>query len=506
MLWHPFMQAVSDQQSRRPRRWLGRCVLALACLYLALLIPDASPPTPKGAGKQAFAWKRDVFWSELESKFREARTLDRAERLTRFDQSLEQLHRALDPLAASNLPPTAPLFDELENRFFQLAPIAAVSPERLPEFTSAAARMCQLIKRQSERWPMDSAEARTRIYRLLYGGRAAVEEAMLQSPGTTKALTLHTANDLSATPSADMRGVKIHSGDILLSRGGAATSALIARGNDFPGNFSHVALVHVDAATKKISVIESHIESGVGVSPIEKYLADTKLRILVLRVRNELPALSADPLLPHRAASQALSNALARHIPYDFAMDHSDPSQQFCSEVAAAAYRPVGITLWMGLSHLSTPGVTSWLSALGVRHFETQEPSDLEYDPQLRVVAEWRDPVTLFQDHADNAVIDVMLEAAERGEKLSHNLWLLPPVRLAKAWSATLNRFGKVGPIPEGMNATTALRVRRLISNHAVLKARLFENAEKFKAEKGYVPPYWELVRLAREAKGTQNR
>ena len=30
------------------------------------------------------------------------------------------------------------------------------------------------------------------------------------------------------------------------SAGGAATSALIARGNDFPGNFSHIALVHVD--------------------------------------------------------------------------------------------------------------------------------------------------------------------------------------------------------------------------------------------------------------------
>jgi hypothetical protein len=199
-----------------------------------------------------------------------------------------------------------------------------------------------------------------------------------------------------------------------------------------------------------------------------------------------------------------LSNALARHIPYDFAMNHADATEQFCSEVAAAAYRPAGIKLWMNLSHLSTPGVTSWLSALGVRHFETQEPSDLEYDPQLRVVAEWRDPETLFRDHADNAVIDVMLEAAERGEKLSYNRWLLPAVRLTKAWSSVLNWFGKVGPVPEGMSATTALRVQRLKSNHALLKARLLDQAKEFKAEKGYVPPYWELVRLAREAREDQ--
>jgi len=495
------MQDVSVQQNHRPRRWLGRGVLALACLYLLLLIPEASPPAPNGAGQQAFAWKRDAFWSELESRFRDTWTLGSAERLARFNQSLGQLHRALDPLAATNLPPTAPLFDEVENRLFQLAPIAAVCPEQLPEFTSAAARMSQLIKRQSERWPMDSADTRTRIYRLLYGGRAAVEEVLLQSPRATNALALHATPEPSAAPGAEVRGVNIHSGDILLSRGGAATSALIARGNDFPGNFSHVALVHVDAATKQASVIESHIESGVGISPVEKYLGDTKLRIMVLRLRNDLPPLAADPLLPHRAASLALSNALARHIPYDFAMNHADSTQQFCSEVAAAAYRPVGITLWMRLSHLSTPGVTSWLSALGVRHFETQEPSDLEYDPQLRVVAEWRDPETLFKDHADNAVIDAMLEAAERGEKLTSNLWLLPFVRLAKAWSVVLNWFGKVGPIPEGMSATTALRVQRLKATHARIKARLLDQAERFKAEKGYVPPYWELVRLAREAK-----
>jgi len=494
------MRIITARQGRF-RRWLVRGALVLTCSYLLLLIPDASPPAPKAAGQQAFSWRRDAFWSELESKFRTARTMDSTERSARFKQSLEQFHLALDPLATTNLPPAAPQFDELENRFFELAPIAAVCPERLPEFMGAGERLSRVVKGQSESWPMDSAAPRARLYRLLYGARAAVEEAVLQSPRATNALTLHPGHDQSATPSAEVQGVKIHSGDILLSRGGAATSALIARGNDFPGNFSHVALVHVDATTRKISVIEAHIECGVAVSPIEKYLSETKLRIMVLRLRNDLPPLAADPLLPHSAASLALSNALSRHIPYDFAMNHADASQQFCSEVAAAAYRPVGITLWMRLSRLSTPGVTGWLSALGVRYFETQEPSDLEYDPQLRVVAEWRDPETLFNDHVDNAVIDAMLEAAERGEKLTLNPWMLPPVRLAKAWSTVLNWFGKVGPVPEGMSATTALRVRRLTSNHAIIKARLLDKAQQFKTDKGYVPPYWELVRLAREAK-----
>lgn len=115
-------------------------------------------------------------------------------------------------------------------------------------------------------------------------------------------------------------------------------------------------------------------------------------------------------------------------------------------------------------------------------------------------MAEWRDPETLFQDHLDNAVIDVMLEGAERGEPLDYTRWLLPPVRLAKAWSVMLNWLGKVGPIPEGMSATTALRVDQLTQQHAARKALLQARVKAFRAQHGYTPPYWELIRLAREA------
>src|SRR5262249_20987651 len=108
-----------------------------------------------------------------------------------------------------------------------------------------------------------------------------------------------------------------------------------------------------------------------------------KRRILVLRPRHDLPALLADPLLPHAAAKRALQQARTQHIPYDFAMDARDHGAEFCSEVASAAYEAVGIELWPGQSSISSPGIAAWLASFGVRHFETQEPADLEYDPQL---------------------------------------------------------------------------------------------------------------------------
>jgi hypothetical protein len=485
----------------RPRRWLGCGLVALFGSYLLLLIPEApAPPLLKGAGQPAFRWNRDAFWTELETRFRAARTWDAASRLVRFHELLEPIHRALDFVAGTNLPPEAPVFNALEQSFFEFAPIAAACPEQLPDFLAAATRLSRLVKSQSEHWSANSPAPRQRLYRLLYGGRAAVEEALLQSPRTTNALMVHPDADVAATPGIIVQGVPLHSGDILVSRGGAATSALIARGNNYPGNFSHVALVQVDEATKQVSVIEAHIESGVGVRPVEQYLGETKFRILVLRLRGNLSQLRADPLLPHKAASLALRHARERHIPYDFAMDHTDSGKQFCSEVASSAYQTVGVTLWANRSHLSTPGVVSWLGALGVRNFETQEPSDLEFDPQLQIIAEWRDPDTLFQDHVDNAVIDAMLETAERGVPLDFHRWKLPAVRLAKVWSVLLNQFGGVGPVPEGMSATTALRVQKLKADHAAGKAYVLAAAGKFQAEQGYVPPYWELLRFAREA------
>jgi hypothetical protein len=209
----------------------------------------------------------------------------------------------------------------------------------------------------------------------------------------------------------------------------------------------------------------------------------------------------ADPDLPHKAAQVALSRVQHRHIPYDFAMDIGDTAGMFCSEVVSSAYAAMGVKLWMGMSTISNPGVAAWLAGFGVRHFETQEPSDLEYDPQLRVVAEWRDPDTLLKDHIDNAITESLLEGAEAGEKIPVRWYLLPIVRIVKAYSVLLNMMGKVGPIPEGMSSTSSLRHIWLVSRHERMREGVLRRVEEFRREKGYTPPYWELLKMAREEK-----
>jgi hypothetical protein len=475
--------------------------VSLLLFYLVLSIPGTEKETYITAGKKPFAWNLDQLWTTLEKRFREARKLGCDKLKEQIDKTFNRIDDILNIMADSPKTPDDVNFIHLEKEMFNLAPMIGACDPRLPEYIALCSRLRKTVKQHSMNWDMNVESSRNRIYRLLYGGRAALEEVMLQVPADKIPNLVLVENVPSKTPMASILGVNIHSGDILVSRGGAPTSALIARGNDYPGNFSHIALVYVDEKTHLISIIESHIEKGVTISTPEDYLNSKKLRVMVLRLRPGLPALLKDPMLPHKAAQHALQEAKTTHIPYDFEMDYKNHDKQFCSEVASAAYKKFGIDLWMGISSISSPGLASWLGAFGVKNFETQEPSDLEYDPQLKVAAEWRDRETLYQDHLDNAIIDVMLEGAEKGDRLTYPWYLLGTARIMKVYSALLNLLGSTGPIPEGMSPTAALKYSQFTKRHQNLKKQLVIKAREFKKKYGYTPPYWELINLTRKTK-----
>jgi hypothetical protein len=135
-----------------------------------------------------------------------------------------------------------------------------------------------------------------------------------------------------------------------------------------------------------------------------------------------------------------------------------------------------------------------------VEELVTHGPSDLEYDPQLAVVAEWRDAETLFDAHLDDAILDAMLEGAADGDDVEYSWPMLGVARVMKAYSAAKVLFGSTGPVPEGMSATVALRVAWLRERHAAIRAVLLRKVNQFESAEGYRPPFWELRRLAIES------
>lgn len=478
-------------------------IVAIGLLYLLLLIPDSKEKNITGeTGKNPFAWNRDAQWQQMEDLFKQARQMD----TVKLDSLIEVNKRALEyelMLLVQTSSHVGSIWIKAQDHFFVLASLVAGRQTQVSGLLDYYKRMRNLLKRHSQDWHIDDLETRNTVYTLLYGMRAAVEEVLLQADSIKFPAAMLVKDEKSATPAASIFGIEVHSGDLLVSRGGAEISALISRGNDYPGNFSHVALLYVDERSKEPFLIEAHIEKGVAVASVAQYEGDKKLRFMVMRPRWDLPQVQTDPMLVHKAAKAVYEEAAKRHIPYDFKMDFSDPSKMFCSEVGSYAYRKAGIPVWKYPSSISSPGVVNWLHAFGVENFVTQMPSDLEYDPQFSVVAEWRDPETLFKDHIDNAVMDVLLERANAGEKIGYNIWQLPVVRLLKGYCVIKNLFGKEGMIPEGMSAVQALKNQTFVAMHVNLKNKTILLANEFVKQNGYRPPYWQLVTLARQASGS---
>jgi hypothetical protein len=476
-------------------------VSALLLVYILLLIPGSPPgETIRKAGEKPFTWNKDDLWKGLEKTFREEKMADPALREARLVKLISIAETALAKTDDKLMPPEDPVFASLLYNFFAMAPVIAAGNQDKNWFISYYNRVRNSVKLQSQHWDMNSKAARNTIYQVLYGMRAAVEEVLLQSPGMTFDPAMLIKDEPSVTPSAKIFGITVHSGDLLVSRGGAVVSALISRGNDYPGNFSHVAVIYVDQKTAIPYLVEAHIERGVTVSSVAQYIADKKLRFMVMRPRADLPRLISDPMIPQKAAEYIYHEALHRHIPYDFKMNFHDPSAMFCSEAGSWAYQRYGIFLWQAISTISSPGVVRLLHEFGVENFVTMMPSDLEYDPQLAVVAEWRDPRTLLRDHIYNAVMDVMLENADKGEKIRVNPWMLPVARIVKVYSLLLNLFHKEGPIPEGMSAIQGLKTDAFMSMHSRIRSKTDEKVMLFIENHGYIPPYWQLIAMARES------
>jgi hypothetical protein len=471
-------------------------------LYLILLIADKPEVGLMKTSSEPFLWNRDATWEALENQFIQSRGLEKTILDIKSDSLKSLAEHYLTLLASKNFQPTDSLLTLLQSNFFNLASYVAAQQQSdwLSDYYS---RTRNLLKKQSQSWDIHNRKTRNALYSILYGMRAANEEVLLQLDADSFSPVMYVKDEPSVTPQTNILGIRVHSGDLLVSRGGAEVSALISRGNDYPGNFSHVALIYIDEKSNVPYLIEAHIERGVAISSVDSYLKDTKLRFMVLRPRFDLLLLKKDPMVPQKAAHYAYNEARSRHIPYDFKMDFYDPSKMFCSEVASYAYKKQGLQLWLAESTISSQGVINWLNTFGVENFVTQMPSDLEYDPQLAVVAEWRDTETLLKDHVDNVVMDAMLEFANDGYEIDYAQWKLPFVRILKFYNMMQNLFGIHGMIPEGMSATRALKNNTFVDAHVTIKADTEKKVREFITNEGYIPPYWKLFSMASEAANT---
>lgn len=183
---------------------------------------------------------------------------------------------------------------------------------------------------------------------------------------------------------------EFQSGDVLLVRGIIHNSAAIARIGDVDSQFSHIAIVHIDARGKK-SLVEALIADGATISDFDYSLEHSLARAVVFRHPNaELATLAAQWIYDRVRKTQ---EGWGDHIFYDFSMEPVGYDKLFCAKLVKQAYDVAS----HGLVVLPTFPTTfkfankDFLRRIGVTAEETFAPGDMELEADFLAVAEWRD-------------------------------------------------------------------------------------------------------------------
>lgn len=178
------------------------------------------------------------------------------------------------------------------------------------------------------------------------------------------------------------------SGDILLVRTSSFVSAVIARIGDEDGQFSHAAMIYVDESGK-IKVIEALIESGTIITPYDEWRkTNNHSRALLFRHDNEALAKKAALKLYNTIQKRQASKDF---IPYDFTMNDSDSNQIFCAELVQYAFELAGDDqIPTFRTSFKTFQNHTFLNELTISAEDAFAPGDLEVEPSINLVAEWR--------------------------------------------------------------------------------------------------------------------
>ncbi len=288
-------------------------------------------------------------------------------------------------------------------------------------------------------------------------------------------------------------GFELKSGDVMLIRGKSYVSAMIARIADEEGNFSHLALVGEDKAGKKY-VVESLIQYGVIVTPLEKWRQAEDSRVALFR--------SPDQALAKKAARFMYDHAKAaldkkKGIHYDFAMNDDDYSSIFCSEVVRMAYDKASAGQFMVPKYRSTVSKfknTDYPRSLGVTKTSLFAPYDIEVDPRFDFVAEYRFMPLLRQVRMQDSVLQSLYGWMIQKDYTFH--WA--PQHSVKAYFAKMVRqFGVAkDTLPKYMPVDSIKTNVQFEAVAKVLEENIYKQEAEFYKKKGYLPSFQDMLAM----------
>ena len=284
---------------------------------------------------------------------------------------------------------------------------------------------------------------------------------------------------------------KLQTGDLMVIRGQSFVSAMIARIADEEGNFSHLAIIGEDKAGHQY-VVEALIQTGVIITPLQKWLQTPDARVALFRQR--------DPQLAQKAGRTIYDYAKARlskdgEIRYDFAMNDFDYSKFFCSEVAKYAYDKASdgkLLLPKYRSGITKFKNSDYPESLGVTSKTLFAPYDIEADPRFDFIAEYKYYPLLRQVRMQDAVLQSVYDwMIEKNYTFHWTAKMSTKAYLGKF----LRQFGLLkDKMPKYMPIRTIATTLQFEGVATVLEQNIYKKEDEYYKKNGYLPTFKALM------------
>ncbi len=325
------------------------------------------------------------------------------------------------------------------------------------------------------------------------------EEYILEWLVHNKVVDVRTPAILAADPIYTMtnpkfEGFKLQTGDLLIVRGKSYVSAMIARIADEEGNFSHLAIVGEDKKGNQY-IVESLIQTGVIITPLEKWRKAQDARVALYRHPDKDLAKRAGQIMYEFTKAGIEKNG---EIRYDFGMNDANYNDGFfCSEVARYAYDKASkgaVIVPKFRSSVTKFKNTDYPVSLGVTAKTLFAPYDMEVDPRFDFVAEYKYYPLLRQVRMQDSVLQSVYDwMIKKGYEFHFSVPATGKAYLGKF----LRQFGLVKDVlPKYMPIQTLKTTAQFEAVATTLEKNLYEKEDKYYKAHGYLPTFREFLSI----------
>lgn len=460
-------------------------IVIVLIIYALLAIPDNRGSLNIPKENSLIISSR--WWGKFAQNLVKFRITNEPTQLYYYNKHKGLLDNHLNELLLQLAEPDDPILDSINYHINKLSALASLVPNKIDEFEHDVSQWRKLLKYQSRFWDTSDEITNKRFFQLITESRLAFESAIIQS--NTESTSMSTVNVSRSNELDFIDDLQYESGDLIAFNLAPINDPYVSYIKELPNVYKHLGIVYINEGTTSVIYIDH--KYGVKIVHLENFMTSQTTSGVILRLRDDIPALSQKPNLPSLAASTAYKIANNGNYKYDYNFDLGTENLVYDWELINSIYKTHSFNLDLDkyIESSSTINLGSYKDHINA--FE------IEFDHRFEIAGEWHNSQLLYDSRLLTAATSTIISSYTKSEFI--NPFLLPVYRIIKGYSMFIGNFGFKEPIPSGITAQTQLVYDALSKKQNKLVAKLEVELTKYESDQNHKATYLKILQQSDE-------